>query len=252
MSNGIILTCRINSNRFPLKALRKINDKEFIVHVIDRLKKFKLEIVLATTNNKEDEILCDLAKANNIHYFKGSEDDVIKRIYDASNKLKFKNIIHTTGDNVFIDVFSSKSMFKYHLENQNDFTEMSGLPWGAFTYALKVSSISNILKFKDKIDSELWHDYFRKCNIIKSGIWYSGNHPNTYLSKIRLSCDYEKDFENIKALFLSLNLKYNNVKFDKILNFFDKKNNVKKFINSQKIIIKKSISVKKKYLKYYQ
>ena len=63
MINGIIITCRLNSSRLPLKAIRKINNKEILIHIFDRLKNFNEKIILATTNNKEDDILCELANS---------------------------------------------------------------------------------------------------------------------------------------------------------------------------------------------
>ena len=86
MSQGIILTCRLKSTRLPLKAIRKINNKEFIIHVFDRLRKLNLPIVLATTHNSEDDIICDLAKFKNINVYRGEEIDVLSRIYKASKK----------------------------------------------------------------------------------------------------------------------------------------------------------------------
>ena len=56
-------------------------------------------------------------------------------------------------------------MFKKHLENNYDFTEMVGLPWGGFTYALKTSSISKILNTKMTVTQNFGMttlDYARK------------------------------------------------------------------------------------------
>ena len=63
MVTAILITVRTNSTRLPNKALLKIMGKETIVYLIDRVKKSKLadKIILCTTKNKEDDILCKIA-----------------------------------------------------------------------------------------------------------------------------------------------------------------------------------------------
>ena len=251
MINGIIITCRLNSSRLPLKAIRKINNKEILIHIFDRLKNFNEKIILATTNNKEDDILCELANSKKIHIFRGSDNDVLLRLYNTAIKYKMDNFVHTTGDNIFIDIKSSKKMFKKHLENNYDFTEMVGLPWGGFTYALKTSSISKILKYKDDSNTELWHDYFRLCKEMNCGYWTSSFYSINKFSRYRITIDYERDLENIKDIFKKLKIKHNNTDFRKLLKFISDNKNNNKFFNKDNLVRKKIKKVKKKYKNKY-
>ena len=60
----IIIQARTGSKRFPKKIIKKIDGKTIIEILLDRLNKnFKKEkIIIATTKNKKDDILCKIAK----------------------------------------------------------------------------------------------------------------------------------------------------------------------------------------------
>jgi len=128
---------------------------------------------------------------------------------------------------------------------------MVGLPWGGFTYAVKTSSISKILKYKDDSNTELWHDYFRLCKEMNCGYWTSSFYSSNKFSRYRITIDYERDLENIKDIFKKLKINYNNTDFRKILKFISDNKNNNKFFNKEILVRKKLIKVKKKYKNKY-
>ena len=67
---GAIIVVRLNSTRFPNKAIKKINGVNSISLLIRRLKKIKEldEIILATSINKTDDILEKIAKFEKIKF----------------------------------------------------------------------------------------------------------------------------------------------------------------------------------------
>ena len=87
MKNQFITTieCRMNSSRLPGKVIKKFGNYKSIEILIKRIKKsnFVNEIILATTNNKLDDILARIAKENNINFYRGSESDVLGRLANA-------------------------------------------------------------------------------------------------------------------------------------------------------------------------
>ena len=70
MNSGIILQARLGSKRFPGKTCENINGQPMIWHVINRLKQVKQvsQIILATTKEKQDKILLDIASNEKIKY----------------------------------------------------------------------------------------------------------------------------------------------------------------------------------------
>ena len=70
---------------------------------IKRVKEIN-KIILATTINKNDDILVKFAKKNKILYFRGLELNVKKRVLDAAKKYKIENIVGITSDCPIIDI----------------------------------------------------------------------------------------------------------------------------------------------------
>ena len=64
MKIAAIVEARMSSSRLPGKVLLKANNKPMLEHLIDRLKSVKLieSIIIATTLNSSDDVICDLAK----------------------------------------------------------------------------------------------------------------------------------------------------------------------------------------------
>ena len=83
----------------------KINGKETITYLIERLKLSKLsnKIILATSSYKSDDSLINIAKKQNIYFFRGSSENVISRIYGAAKKFKLDHIVRVTGDDILRD-----------------------------------------------------------------------------------------------------------------------------------------------------
>ena len=84
------IEARMNSKRLPGKVMKKINGKPMIELLYLRAIKSKLidEIVVVTSKNKSDNILVDFLKSKKIPYFRGSENNVLKRVLMATKNLK--------------------------------------------------------------------------------------------------------------------------------------------------------------------
>ena len=100
MKIGLLITARLKSTRLPLKLLLDLNGKTIIERVIDRTKQIKNidQVVLCTSLNPQDKPLTDIALKNNTHYFLGDEEDVLKRLLDASKFFGLDYILSITGE----------------------------------------------------------------------------------------------------------------------------------------------------------
>ena len=199
---GIIIISRLKSKRLRNKAILKINKKYNLTeYLIQKLKKnFKFKIVLSTSRNKKDYKLVKIAKKNNISYYTGEAIDVLKRIYNAAIKYKFKNVLICSGDNPLIDIKIAKKMIKFHLENKSDYTNTLNLPLGSYGWIIKVESIEKILKKKVRKDTEIWGDFFVKNEEIKYKTYV--NSKNFEIYNLRLTIDEKKDLKFIKQLLI--------------------------------------------------
>ncbi|MCD6472789.1 UDP-2,4-diacetamido-2,4,6-trideoxy-beta-L-altropyranose hydrolase [Candidatus Aerophobetes bacterium] len=97
-----LIIARMTSTRLPGKGLKDICGRDLLGHIIDRLRKVKSidEIVLATTNRKEDIPLLEFAKREKIKSFAydGDKEDVVGRIRKAGEYFSADILVHISGD----------------------------------------------------------------------------------------------------------------------------------------------------------
>ena len=100
----IIIQARLSSSRLPKKVLLKINNEPMIQYLINRLKKINsVKICIATSNHNSDNKIEDYCNKNNISCFRGSLDNVAKRMLQAAKYLKADAFVRINADSPFID-----------------------------------------------------------------------------------------------------------------------------------------------------
>ena len=99
----VVVQARSDSNRFPEKILKKINNITIIDLILKRLKVSKKvkKIIVATSNNHSDDKLTKYLLKKKINIFRGKLDDVVDRLYKASRGNKY--FIRINGDSPLID-----------------------------------------------------------------------------------------------------------------------------------------------------
>ena len=87
MKTVILVQTRMASTRLPGKVMKKIVGIPTIGIILKRLKKTKEadEVIVATSQNKENIALLEYLKKIKASYFCGREDDVLNRFYEAAN-----------------------------------------------------------------------------------------------------------------------------------------------------------------------
>lgn len=122
----IIIQARMGSTRLPGKIMKKILGKEIILWSYDRsVKSIADDIYIATSINKENNILENFFIDKNIKYFRGSENDLLDRYYKLClhNNLNKDdvNIIRITSDCPFVDTNMINDMINFYKENNYDY-----------------------------------------------------------------------------------------------------------------------------------
>ncbi len=99
------IEARMTSSRLPGKVLLPVLGETMLSYLVARLRTVpSLDgIVLATTTNKTDDVLEAFAKEQKISCFRGSEDDVMSRVYGAGKSVGAEVIVEITGDCPVID-----------------------------------------------------------------------------------------------------------------------------------------------------
>lgn len=217
-----IITARTSSSRLPGKILKNIN-KEYksIDILIKRAKEIGYPIILATTKNKKDDLLCNYVKKNHrIKIFRGSEKNKILRWYDCFHKFKIKKACMIDGDDICFDFNLYKKAMKTKLNSHDLIRYPEKIITGCFMYIFKSSIIKKLKKVsKNFSDTEMIEPFIKKLKCKKKTLHVD----KLYKSKnIRLTLDYSEDLIFFKKIFKKFSVIE---KTEKILKFLknDKK-----------------------------
>lgn len=205
----IIIFSRLGSKRLKNKAkITLINNKTLIEHIIDQAKKIlpKKKIILATTKKKEDNYLCRVAKRKKINFFRGSENNVLKRTIDCCKLYKVNYFLRYCGDRPIIDILKIKKLVKeFEKYNQYDLLSTNNkkekIDQGLTIEIIKSEVLNKIAetKFvnKDK-DYEHITNYLYKN--YKNYKIYKISFLKIFKKQYRYTIDYKKDLKIINYI----------------------------------------------------
>jgi spore coat polysaccharide biosynthesis protein SpsF len=100
-----IIQARMASSRLPGKVLLDLGGRSVLGWMVRRVNRAKQidEIVIATTENPEDDAIVQYCRKSGISYYRGSMSDVLDRVYQTAKYFQADIIVRLTGDCPFID-----------------------------------------------------------------------------------------------------------------------------------------------------
>lgn len=119
-----IIQARMGSQRLPGKSIADLAGKPLLWHVLERVKRSHRidEIVLATTTKPEDDVLAEIAKGCGVSSFRGAEDDLVDRYYEAAKVYKADVVVRICADNPVLEPAEIDRIVEFHLQGKNDFS----------------------------------------------------------------------------------------------------------------------------------
>lgn len=203
-----IIQARMGSTRLPGKVMKTILGLPILQRMMERLNDCKMldEIVIATTDNINDAILCEFAKSRGYIFGVGSEDDVLGRYYKVAQERRADVVVRLTSDCPLIDPGITDLVVKRHVSSTtNDLTSnvfTRTFPRGFDTEVLSFSCLERVHKatrdpiYREHVTNYI-HDYpelFKIENVSNS----------TDYSHFRLCVDTEEDLEVVKRVYQHL------------------------------------------------
>jgi spore coat polysaccharide biosynthesis protein SpsF len=116
---GIISQARMTSTRLPGKVLLPIGQQPVLQYHLDRLQQSGYPVLLATTLNKTDDPLADFGREHQIPVYRGDEQNVLGRYYEAARVFKLDIIVRVTSDCPLIDGALIRQGIQAYLENND-------------------------------------------------------------------------------------------------------------------------------------
>ena len=205
MKASVIIQARMSSSRLPGKVMMEVKGKPLIGHMIDRLKHCKNvdQIIVATSHESANGILCEYLEKNDIDVFSGSENDVLSRYYEVAKKYNISNIVRLTADCPLIDPSVVDHFINEFFKLTADYIYPSPtLAEGLDTEVFKFHALE-IAFHKAKKISEREHvtQYFHN----NPGLFKMVKLNNkTDDSKYRITVDEKEDYEVVKRIFKAL------------------------------------------------
>jgi spore coat polysaccharide biosynthesis protein SpsF len=102
---GAIIQARMGSTRLPGKALADIEGMSMLARVVDRVRGARTvnRVIVATTTKPQDDGLAAHARDLGVDVFRGDEDDVLDRYYQAAVQHRLDIVVRITSDCPLLD-----------------------------------------------------------------------------------------------------------------------------------------------------
>ncbi len=221
MKTGFLITARMKSTRLPKKLILKINRRQIFRWMIDRLKLSPSidNIIICTSLNPQDDILELIANEEGIKVFRGSEDDVIQRLYDASIYYHLDYALNITADCPLVSLKYINKIIKAFKNTQADLIRCLNLPHGFYSYGMHIAALKKICQIKKGTDTEVWGRYFTDTGLFKV---FDLNVPkNLKRPHYRLTLDYPEDYEFFNKVYKYFGKSTYSTDIHKIIDFLD-------------------------------
>lgn len=118
-----IIQARMSSTRLPGKVLLEIENEPMLYHVIKQVRASKIikGVIIATTTEREDDVIAEYCKKNGIKCFRGSKKDLLDRYYRCAKKFNCNPIVRITSDCPLIDPTIIDKVIRKFLKGSYDY-----------------------------------------------------------------------------------------------------------------------------------
>ncbi len=199
----------MTSNRLPGKVLLPLAGEPALLRLVERIipSGYVDEVVVATTTNKTDDPIIELCQKNNIKYFRGSEEDVLRRVLDATKSVNADFIVEITGDCPLLDYRHINDLCRQYEEEDCDYIANNTIRSYPDGFDVQLFPLS-ILERVDKLTSDpidrvhvsyyiYTHPEIFKCRNIKA-------EGKMYWPDLGVTLDEKEDYLLINRIFEKL------------------------------------------------
>lgn len=207
-----VIQARTVSTRLPYKVMMSICGKPLLVRMYERVKSANLvgRVIVATSTNKEDDLIEELCLTENIEYFRGHPLDLLDRHYNAALKYSAETIVKIPSDCPLIDPNVIDKVIYTYLNNYNKYDYVSNLHPASYPdgndveifsmYALEKAWKNAIINYqREHTTPYIWENdnEFSVFNV-KWEKEYDYSHTH------RWTIDYEEDYMFIREVYEQL------------------------------------------------
>lgn len=205
MKTAAIIQARMNSSRLPNKVMMSVLGRPLLGWMLERVTAARQvdAIVIATTSNRCDDEIAEFSDFIGCKVFRGSEDDVLDRYYQAACMVTPDAVIRLTADCPLIDPRVIDTVVTAYSAGGFEFVSNTEPLPSSWPDGMDVS----IFSF-DALEKS-WREA-RKPSEREHVTFHFWNNPHVYRCKrleyaknygdYRLTVDYKEDFELLEAI----------------------------------------------------
>ena len=147
---GAFIIARLDSTRLPKKAIMEILDKPMIELMVERVKNSQLvdKVVIATSRDASNDPLEKLANKMKIGCYRGSLENVMERITEASNAFGCNTIVELLGDNPLVHSDLIDDVIRLYIAGQYDYAVTVTREYSLFASEKKHFSVVYLSQLK--------------------------------------------------------------------------------------------------------
>jgi spore coat polysaccharide biosynthesis protein SpsF len=205
MKTAAIIQARMGSTRLPNKVLMPVLGKPLLGWMLERVATCAEvdEVIIATTTDTRDDVIAAFAQSVGCKLYRGSEDDVLDRYYQAARMVNPDAVARITADCPLLDPEVLGSMIREYAAGGLDFLSNSEPLPSSWPDGMDVS----IVGFEALENA--WQNAIKPSDR-EHVTFYFWNNPQTFRckridhepdwSKYRVTIDYPEDFDILKSI----------------------------------------------------
>ncbi len=118
-----VLQARMSSSRLPGKVLKPIQGRPMLARQLERLRRCQTldGLVVATSDQRDDDSVAELCLSAGIDCFRGSLGDVLDRFYRCALEYRAQYVVRLTGDCPLADAAMIDELVRFFLQLDVDY-----------------------------------------------------------------------------------------------------------------------------------
>ena len=207
MTTGVIVQARLGSTRLPKKVLKYLGGKPVIDLVLSRLRLAKSiqKIIVAIPDSKENDELEIFLKGKSVNIYRGSEQDVLDRFFNAARQYDLSTVIRITADCPFVDPYLLDEMVSHFFDSGVDYLSNRLPPTFPDGLDIEIFSIKALMRAHREADQEFDREHVTPFIYGDNGFCLSNFSSGADYSYLRWTIDEQEDLELAEKLFQEMN-----------------------------------------------
>jgi spore coat polysaccharide biosynthesis protein SpsF len=223
------ISARMGSTRLPGKVLMPLSGEPVLVRIVERVSRSKYfdDIVIATSTNPGDDKIEAFCRERGYHCYRGSEDDVLARVYEAAKSCDADIVYRGMGDSPLVDHRIVDDLLEKLVEGNYDFVsnEMGDVssPDGVDATVFTLKALEDGYKEATHPEMREHVTVHIKTNSKRYKILALKAEGEMIFPGLRLTLDTAQDYEVLSAVFDELYPKDHDFSASDVIDFLQKR-----------------------------